>query len=265
MVENSPVFIGGLMKSGTTLLRVLLGRHSNLYSGMETHWFSDDFLLNWQDSSTKGQKLFRDLYDFPDEVYEEIKNESSNGIDFFSRLMNFCTVRAGKNRWIEKSPDNIIHSKLIHENWPDSRLIHVVRDYRDVYASWKRKGKYNIDQFIENVKKISDNNSALIGTQTEFYIEIDYELLVRETSDSLRSVISHIGENWEDGLEKYEGDRTDFERLKKVTGQKSLTLESISKPIFTNAIGQWRNILDKNEVRKIENELGDLMKIWKWL
>lgn len=43
-VNNAPIFIGGLYKSGTSLLRAMLGQHSNIASGLETFWF--DLQLN---------------------------------------------------------------------------------------------------------------------------------------------------------------------------------------------------------------------------
>lgn len=253
------------MKSGTTLLRVLIGRHPKLYSGMETHWFSDDFYANWQDSSSKGQKLFKKFYDVSEVEYERIQKDATSGIDFFNSLMNFCTQRSGKSRWVEKTPDNIIYRKQIYEYWPDSRLIHVVRDYRDVYASWKRKGKYNIEQFIAKANAIAESNSGLLGTHSDFYLEVDYEFLVTDTKAALKVILSHVGEDWEDGLEIYEGDRSDYNRLLDATGQKSSTLESIAKPVFTTSIGQWKNILNEEEVQCIEGELGDYMRIWNWV
>ena len=36
MIVSSPVFIGGMYKSGTSLLRAMLGRHSRLFAGLET-------------------------------------------------------------------------------------------------------------------------------------------------------------------------------------------------------------------------------------
>ena len=41
--KTSPIFIGGLFKSGTTLLRAMLGQHSAIASGLETQWFKMDW------------------------------------------------------------------------------------------------------------------------------------------------------------------------------------------------------------------------------
>lgn len=35
---GSPVFIGGIFKSGTSLVRVMLGQHSSFFAGLETQW-----------------------------------------------------------------------------------------------------------------------------------------------------------------------------------------------------------------------------------
>ena len=40
---RAPIFIGGMFKSGTSLLRAMLGQHSAIASGLETYWFDWDW------------------------------------------------------------------------------------------------------------------------------------------------------------------------------------------------------------------------------
>ncbi|MDP6272194.1 MAG: sulfotransferase, partial [Alphaproteobacteria bacterium] len=40
---TTPIFIGGLYKSGTSLLRAMLGQHANIAAGLETNWFEVDW------------------------------------------------------------------------------------------------------------------------------------------------------------------------------------------------------------------------------
>ena len=42
MLTRDPIFIGGMFKSGTSLLRAMLGRHSRLFAGLETQWLAQD-------------------------------------------------------------------------------------------------------------------------------------------------------------------------------------------------------------------------------
>jgi hypothetical protein len=37
------IFIGGMFKSGTSLLRVMLGQHLAISAGLETAWFQLDW------------------------------------------------------------------------------------------------------------------------------------------------------------------------------------------------------------------------------
>ena len=41
-MSSNPIFVGGYFKSGTSLLRALLGQHPDIASGLETHWFAID-------------------------------------------------------------------------------------------------------------------------------------------------------------------------------------------------------------------------------
>ena len=43
--EFEPIFIGGIFRSGTTLLRAMLGQHPNIAAGLETYWFD----IDWDD------------------------------------------------------------------------------------------------------------------------------------------------------------------------------------------------------------------------
>lgn len=55
--NNSPIFIGGQMKSGTTLVRALLSQHPNIFGGLETHWFDLPSKVDINDSIN----FFRDI------------------------------------------------------------------------------------------------------------------------------------------------------------------------------------------------------------
>ena len=75
-MNKEPIFIGGLMKSGTSLFRKLLSLHPNIFAGLETHWFKPEFTEGWQDSSSQRQKWLRGFYDVSLEDYESVKSSS---------------------------------------------------------------------------------------------------------------------------------------------------------------------------------------------
>ena len=139
-----------------------------------------------------------------------------------------------------------------------------MRDYKDIYASWKSKStgtlmNYDVYQFVDRVKK---SYTSILGSPfkgNSNYIEIKYEDIVTNTEINLKKIINFIDEKWIDGLHDFRGNPKELKKVKKIIQSKgSKTSESLSKPIFTTSINQWHNILNNVEIDVINNELGDL-------
>ncbi len=252
------------MKSGTTLLRKLLGLHPNIFAGLETHWFNPEFKENWQDLDSKRQVWLRNFFEVPLKEVESIKKESTSAVDFIDKFMWHCAHRENKKRWVEKTPDNIIHLELIREHWPEAKVIHLVRDYRDVFASWKKNRDESISDYIEKVQHIMNSLGELVGSQNEWYCEVSYNELVSDSQGTMRKVLEFLDEPWSEDVISFQGDNWDHEKILEVTGIESRTTKSLSKPIFTSSIEQWREVLSSEEVNTIEQELAPYMSIWGW-
>ena len=146
-----PIFVGGLMKSGTSLLRKLLSRHPEIYGGLETHWFSEDFASGFRDGSSKRQRWLIEFFDFKEADVSGLRAVTADSDDFFDRFMGLAAQRHGCSRWVEKTPDNILHAGRVYARWPDALLVCMVRDPRDIYASWKRNQKLSLAVFLEQL------------------------------------------------------------------------------------------------------------------
>ena len=251
---SSPIFIGGLMKSGTSLLRKLISNHPNIFGGLETHWFTEDFVNYWQDGQSERMQWLRQFYELSEQEMTFIINQSKDATEFFYRFMEYCTHKAGKKRWVEKTPDNVFQIQTILEVWPDAKVLIMYRNFLDVYASWKKNKKKTLKYFIETGKKY--NEQILQYKDHPSILMITYKDLVTETQPTLQKVFHFIREDYLKGLEDYQGDQTDYEKVLKVTGKKSPTTESLSKPIFRNSIDQWKQVLDDKEVQLIQQHLS---------
>ena len=84
------------MKSGTSLLRKLVSRHPHIYGGLETHWFTDEFVNNWKDGNSVRQKWLLEFFDVQEMEVSHLRNEASSAIEFFTLFMNYCTLRSKK-------------------------------------------------------------------------------------------------------------------------------------------------------------------------
>jgi len=107
--SEAPIFIGGLFKSGTTLLRAMLGQHSSIASGLETQWFS----MDWDGMKDKEFydhiERLKNFYGIKKNLIERIVDESKNVIQVLNLFLGLYTKSLGKKRWAEKTPGNILH------------------------------------------------------------------------------------------------------------------------------------------------------------
>jgi len=263
MATNSPIFIGCIPRTGASLLRNMIGSHPNIFggNGFETNWFSHEVLNDWQNPSTKRQVWLRDWYGVSYADYINIQKKSTSGVEFFSNFMKFCMMKENKKRWIEKTPGNILHLELIKTAWPSSKLVHAIRDLRDVFASWKHNStgqllNNDVFDFVRLVTESYNSLGNLLGTQTNNYYEVKYEDLVLNTEKTLRKVFNFLDEEWVNGLENYFGTKGELEKVQNIIGKGSTTSKALAKPIFSDSIGR-RSLITTEELRIIDSELGD--------
>lgn len=265
MKHTDPIFIGGLFKSGTTLFRIMLGQHSKLASGLETYWFEVD----WNDLDGEvAQKRLRWLTAFYETEEQEMLDmvaASSNIGEFITALLDRHTERLGKDRWVEKTPGNILHVRRLFELWPTAKMVHIIRDPRDVYASVLLAGKWEdwlkpeffAERWCESIGAAEDAK-ANPPWQGEKFKEIRYEDLILNTEDTMRGVLDFLGEPWEDNVAQFEGQTEDYEKVLRHTGKSSTTLERIRKPISDERIGLWPKVVDQDKLARLEVRIEEL-------
>ena len=175
LVRESPVFICGHPKSGTSLLRSLFDSHPQMVVYPEESVFFRRFykrypgkttaeqlklaeetlihIFKWNpDDPQKGQELFPGR-DYSHIDYESVRENleilvNQYGIEhpgdwLSASLMAFGITSkqlSGKTKyWVEKSPYHEHFANLIFSWWEDAKIIHVLRDPRDNFACYRRK------------------------------------------------------------------------------------------------------------------------------
>ena len=263
MLDNSnfdkkPIFIGGMYKSGTSLLRAMLGLHPDVFSGLETYWF--DLIWNNLESQKTRDRLnwIKDFYSTDDDVFRLIIESSNSSESFLDQFMTYHATLHGKTRWLEKTPGNICYSERIFSHWPDAKIIHIIRDPRDIFSSLKIAKKWDtIEDFFDRWAYIFHETKKIHNSykyNSSSYKEIRYEDLILKTKSTLTDICDYIEVDFKDSLSEFSGQSTDFEIVKKVTGKQSTTLSSLSKPIGNEKIGIWRNILNDRDLSAMKDK-----------
>jgi hypothetical protein len=248
---RSPIFIGGQPRSGTTLVRVLLNRHSNIACGPESKFAQHPSFVSWHDQfAAQWSEQFARYGLGSQEVDRAVAALVDN---LFTRYQ----VREGKQRWAEKTPTNILRIDYLFRLFPHAQFIHIIRDPRDTYCSIReraRKGKHKWDKKTPRRSAQEWRDTILAGMPwravPERYQEVRYEHLARSPEPVLRDLMRFLGEPWDPRMLDPEADNAEV---------RSARARLQRGPVFTTSIGRWHTDLKPDEIADIEDVAGDLM------
>lgn len=256
----SPIFVGGYFKSGTSLLRALLGQHPEVAAGLETHWFAIDpqrrvgrhgEALN--DSIARLAAFFQ----LDETAIREATVDAKSGEVFLDRLMQLHVASQNKTRWAEKTPDNILYVDRVFAHWPDARFVHILRDPRDVYASLNNCGKGGSPEVFAQTWSDWISGGEAMGRVVgpERFQTVLYADLVNHPALVMRPLAEFLDLSWSPALATFEGQRDEFDLVLRTTGKRSTTLESLSQPLFTDRVGVWKRDLEPTLLETLQGEL----------
>ena len=268
IMRTSSLFIVGVPRSGTTLLRVMLDSHPNLAVGPECPWIGGSYgkLVSFKDLY---HSLVEDrrgpLQNFEGVSEEHILCALGNAI---ASILQAYAIARGKKRWLEKTPNHIADIPYIVKLFPQSKYIHIIRDGRDVAcssfrerATWGRNMWNGQERIIPNTRLNALQRWCRWISQFEKWkqlynldiCQIYYEDLVRTPCPTLKKVLQFIQEPWSDKVLNYSDqkhDIPDWEAGSRDVSQKpQISLESI---------GQWKSKFTYTE-RLIAANFADQM------
>ncbi len=204
--ENTPFFILGCVRSGTTLLRDLLRDHPRLECPEETHFF------RWADpfASPRFNNYYRT------KLFKE--HRELDGIEQFgfSLIMDFAQSREhlsyryghdylrnlGKPdaRLYDKTPQNVYGMFLINAIYPEARFIHIYRNPLNVVTSLL-EGKVMPKHSLRGAINYWTESMMLLkqfkAFKPELLLEICYEDMCADPDPYVRQVLEFVDEDWQ--------------------------------------------------------------------
>jgi len=247
------VFIVGVGRSGTTLLQCMLNAHSRLVFLPETH-----FLRRWGGHggplSCEELRSDKDLMRTGLDPCGEPGPTSPRAL-YLSLLRRYAEKR-GAGYVGDKDPKNVEYLPRIREWFPRARVIHLVRDPRDVVlsrmrAKWSRKRPFMIQVLIcrEQLKL-----GCRLGPELfkDSYREVRYEDLIESPAEILESICRDLDLAFEPGMLDYAAGAAEM-----ISGEETLWKSNCFRPIMRGNRGNWRGVLSPRRIRFIETVCGE--------
>lgn len=272
--KNRPIIIVGCERSGTTMLRLILCSHKNIAIPPQTKYIKklykrrlkfgnlskpknrqklQDWFYNNHDKRTKLIDLEIDKND----IQNKLKIAGKSFGAFLSAILKLYSQKEGKQRWGDKHPYYIKYLLQLFKLFPDAQVIHIIRDGRDAVASlkkmpwWKDNSIYAMLNWQEAIRK---GIKARKKYSSDRYMEIHYEEIIENPSESVKRVCEFLNEDYSDAL-------LDFNQIadKAIPAYKMDWHSAAKKKINSLSVGRWENDLDEWEIavinKKLKNEL----------
>lgn len=146
-----PIFVVGYMHSGTTLVLNLLGNHPELFCAPEeTKFFLHPSLARAEVAATGDMDAYVSSLITRGVGFRTAdrpgRRRTTAAVDSdlelgraFRAAMDGLAHRAGRRRWVEKTPAHVFHTDRIVRAIPDAVFVEIIRDPRDVLASKKTR------------------------------------------------------------------------------------------------------------------------------
>lgn len=183
-----PIFVVGMIRSGTTLVEQILSSHPQIGAAGEIRFWieREEALLNALRSGTLSSA-----------------EASEVALEYRTLLRNLAPKR---KRVTDKMPLNFMLLGVIHTLFPSARIVHCRRDQRDnclsIYTTHfavspnYAHSRENLEFYHREYQRLMAHWRQVLPP--EIFLEIDYEELVSDRETVTRRLIAHTGLQWDD-------------------------------------------------------------------
>ncbi|MBK8497425.1 MAG: sulfotransferase [Flavobacteriales bacterium] len=280
MSSIAKLFIMGNPRSGTSLLRSLLNMHEQLCIAPECgfllwlheRWrsavWTEADLVRFADEVAASKKF--DTWRLPpDQLKEFLLAHRPEDFAGAAELVYRCYAeRLGRSilAWGDKNNYYTAHVREIRSIYPDACFIHIVRDPRDVAASYLELSKASIDSAHRpdlpvDAATIAKDWSAVNDRLLQDLdgapgvVRIRYEDLVVRPMESIAPVYSMLGLRPLTGMPRDGHVGTLDEPAEFMQWKRKL-----AGPVDAASVGRFASDLATEQIAAIEREAGPLMK-----
>lgn len=272
---KKPVFIVGVPRSGTTLLAAMLSAHSQMICGPETHFFrrlsetdpqklcdrqtwpepATSFISSIKHSGFSGHesKYLLEKYRLePAQIKDYLRQKEPSISNILAAVTEQYMRKMGKHRWIEKTPDHIMYPPLIRRYFPESPILRIVRDPRDVALSLTKVpwGARSFPEALFYWQRLHTASETFF-TEDKLSYTVRFEDLLTSPQQELQHLCQFIDE-------EFEAVMLDTSHTGKQINSRNVPWKArASHPPDKGRIFVWREALTKDENQLAEALLGN--------
>jgi len=271
-VNTAPFFIIGSGRSGTTLLRLILGSHSRLSIPPETWYLNklpDLLTLDRPLTSQECERVVQVMtghYRWPDLDFHTDEFRRRVAALKSPRLRDIVEIvylehlaREHKSRWGDKTPGYIELVPQLAQLFPGAKFIHVIRDGRDVAKSFQVR-RWSGDWLHQNAGEwltaMSCGERWKSSTLARQLLEVRYEDLVLDQENQVRRICQFLEEEFEPQMLTW---HTNVENL--VPAREIHIHEKLTQAPTSEDVGRWKRELRAREVLVCEALMGRHLKL----
>jgi tetratricopeptide (TPR) repeat protein len=224
--SERPVFIVGMLRSGTTLAEQILASHPEVFGAGELTFFGAQTAACFENAAAAGSGL-----DFSE---AELRRLAAGYLDLLQRLSSSAA------RVIDKFPTNFFLLGLIRAVLPRARIIHMQRDPRDTclsiyFQQFEAANAYAND--LDDLAHYHGEYQRLMRhwsntLPTDALLHVPYERLAADPEAWSRRMVDFVGLPWDARC-------LDFHRTERTVVTASRW--QVRQVMSTSSVGRWRN------------------------
>jgi tetratricopeptide (TPR) repeat protein len=227
----APIFIVGLPRSGSTLIEQILASHPQVEGTMELA----DIPRMVQD--LQGREVIGGEQRYPGVLGSLSPAQLIKLGEKY--LADTLVYRTGKDRFIDKMPNNFRHLALIHLILPHAKIIDARREpmaccfsnFKQLFASGQQF-TYSIEDIARYYRMYVELMAHWDAVLPGKVLRVQHETVVEDLEGNVRRILDFCGLDFEPAcLEFHKTSRTVH----------SASSEQVRRPIYREGVDQWRH------------------------
>jgi len=219
--SNTPVFIVGMPRSGTTLTEQIISSHPDIFGAGELHEIS---MLDIEFGTLTTDNAKKQGQWYVDQVTAKDKD-------------------ANAQRVTDKMPGNYANLGKIVSILPNAKIIHCRRNPIDTCLSCYKQNFARGQYWSYDLEELADYYNMYLKLMEHWrehlgdrFIEIDYEETVSKTEEQARKLIDYIDMPWDDAC---------LEPHKQKRAVLTASKMQVIKPVYKTSVKAWERYSDE--------------------